>query len=41
MLCKKFAEESEVSLTTEEIFNLSRLWKFEGNETIDDAKQML
>jgi len=41
MLCKRFAEESSGKWTTEELVGLSRLWKFEGNETLENAKQML
>ena len=28
-------------MTTEELVDLSRLWKFEGNDTIEDAERML
>jgi hypothetical protein len=38
LICRKFAEESENKWTTEELMNLTRLWKFEGDETLDDAK---
>lgn len=41
MLCQKFADDSDNKWTAEELLNLSRLWKLEGNEMIDDAKQML
>jgi hypothetical protein len=34
------AEESD-KWSPLELLELSRLWKFEGNETFDDAKEML
>lgn len=33
--------ETDSKYTVEELLELSRLWKFEGNETIEDAKSML
>lgn len=30
--------EPDSKYTVEELLELSRLWKFEGNETIEDAK---
>ena len=40
-ICEAFANESEGKWTASELMDFSRLWKFEGNETIDDAKEML
>lgn len=40
-ICQKLAAESEGRWVAEELVKFSRLWKFEGTETIDDAKQML
>jgi hypothetical protein len=36
-----FADESDMKWTAEELIELSRLWKFEGNDTLEDAQQML
>jgi hypothetical protein len=41
MLCNKFAEEQNCGLTAEQLVELSRLWKFEGNETIENAESMV
>ena len=38
MICRKFADQSDNKYTAEEFLALSRLWKFEGSETIEDAK---
>lgn len=40
-ICQKLAAESEGRWAAEELVGFSRLWKLEGNETFDDAKQML
>ena len=40
-ICQKLAAESEGRWVAEELVNFSRLWKFEGTETFEDAKQML
>ncbi len=41
MLCRMFADDSDMKWTAEELIELSRLWKFEGNDTLEDAQQML
>lgn len=41
MLCRKFADECDDKWTAEELLDLSRLWKLEGGDTIEDVKQML
>lgn len=41
LMCKRYALETDSKYTVEELLELSRLWKFEGNETIEDAKSML
>jgi len=40
-LCRAYAAESNGRWTTEELMGLSRLWKFEGDDSIDDARHML
>jgi len=40
-ICQKLAAESEGRWVAEELVGFSRLWKFEGTENFDDAKQML
>jgi hypothetical protein len=40
-LCRAYAAESGGRWTTEELMGLSRLWKFEGDDSIDDARHML
>ena len=41
LICQKFAASSDGRWSAEELSEFSRIWKFEGNETLDDAKQML
>jgi len=36
-LCRKLASESNGRLSAEMLVGYSRLWKFEGDETFDDA----
>ena len=40
-ICSKLAEASEGRWVAELLVGFSRLWKFEGTENFDDAKQML
>lgn len=40
-MCKKYAQETDSKYTVEELLELSRLWKFEGNDTFEDAKTQL
>jgi hypothetical protein len=42
-ICQTILDVSKekYTLSSEELVGFSRLWKFEGNETLDDAKDML
>lgn len=39
-LCRKFASESDGKYSAEMFQNFSRLWKFEGDDTFEDAQQL-
>jgi hypothetical protein len=41
MICRKYADESNVKWTCEELMDATRLWKLEGDETWDDVKKLL
>lgn len=38
MLCRKFADDSKTRWTCEELMEITRLWKLEGDEMIEDVK---
>ena len=39
-ICQTLSSQPK-GLDTSELMRLSRLWKFEGNDTLDDAREMV
>jgi hypothetical protein len=38
IICRKYADDSNLKWTCEELMDATRLWKLEGDETWDDVK---